>query len=605
MKDIEAVKRTEETYRRLKAHRQKTHDKIVAKAERYYFGDQWSDEDKRIYDLKRRSVPVYNEILANFNAILGFYLQSRGDLAAKPVDEHGDVILASIITSLMKNIDWQNHIFPEEQAQFQDGGIARRGIIEIWLEQNSDFDLDIKMAQSAQGHWYLGEHEKYDMRDMTDAIKETYYTLDQIENIFGKKIAKKLIPKESDENAIPTTHVRPTWDSNSTDYGNRDNKSGSELLGSEINIKSKYRVLEHYRQTYENKQMYLHPETNVVGYVDDLGDDEAEMVKPYSYPNKESVILLTTTIDENTVVFKDKDTEASEFYHLINKYSPFFHNGREMGIVETMMSAQDHFNKWISSITEIVTKHAQSGERYEDGAYPVEVEQQLDDLIASGAAIKMNEGKLNARKTDEPTPVPDIYPQMLTFNQSAMQRQVNATDALLGIEKRRSSGTAKTIGYQQSAGALSGIVENMITTKVLRGLAMLHWIQKKYTTERIFRIIGNDGMTKQEVTINQNLGGKIHNDVTIGKYDITMEIEGRTQSARERNELMISQEIQHLPPNSPYLPIWLKYRTMLSDIPQKEKMFQEVEQMQQAQQQMQQQQMAAQTQPGNTPTPQG
>lgn len=605
MTDQDVIAKVEESYRKLKAVRQKNHDPVVRRAENYLFGNQWSEQDKHIYALKRRSTPVYNEILSNFNAILGFYLQSRGDLAAKPVDSASDVILASIITSLIKNIDWQNHIDPEEKAQWQDGAIAQRGIIEIYLKQNNNFDLDIKMKQSAQHHWYFGDHERYDMTDMDEMVKETYYSLSQIQSVFGNKVAKKLHPKETpgDENGIPTTHVRPTWDSNSKDYGNRDSIYPQIDETNDISNRNKYRVLEYYYRTFDSKMMYVDPNTNAVGYVDDLSDDDASLVKNYSYPIEKSVIRLITTIDENIVVNKDIDSEAEEFYHIVNVYHPFFHNGKDMGIVEVWFSAQDHLNKFVSSITEIITKHAQSGERYEDGAYPIEVERQLDDLIASGAAIKMNEGKLLARKVDEPVPVPDIYPAMLNFNQNALQRQYNVTDALLGIEKRRTSGTAKTIGYQQSAGALSGIIDNMIATKILRGLAVLYWIQKKYTTERMFRIIGTDGMTQQEVTINQNLAGTIHNDITTGKYDITMEVEGKTQSERERNQLMCFETAQKLPPNSPYVGIFLKEGLQLSDIPQKDKVFAEVAQVQQQQSQMQQQLLVNQS--GNIPQQKG
>jgi hypothetical protein len=126
-------------------------------------------------------------------------------------------------------------------------------------------------------------------------------------------------------------------------------------------------------------------------------------------------------------------------------------------------------------------------------------------------------------------------------------------------------------------------------SQVLRGRAYLYWIQKKYTTERMFRIIGADGMTNEELVINKRVADKIANDVTVGKYDITLSYENKTQVERERNLMMMRDIQKNMTPE--YQAVIAKWILTLSDIPQKEQMVNEVNMVMQQQQQLQQMQM--------------
>jgi len=598
MTEQEILKSANDTIVELKTLRRKTWDGIADKCVKYTYGDQWSDKDKRELLRKKRPVVHDNMILPAVDAITGFYLQSRADLVAKAVDQYSDINVASMITSIFKHIDANNIIDQEDRFQFQDGLITGVGIEEIYIDTQSDFEPNLKVQWSPCKRWYLDPFSvRYDYTDMQHMMSETRMSKDEIEYLFGKKIANKLQPKSKLESGkLPESIVRPTWDDNVGDYGN---VAGSEevIAGLELENDGKYQVNELYRCKYEKVEYYVDPETNNVKTTDKLTEDEYAFVEPYTFTLLKKVIRITTVIEGTILAQKEVDTEAEEFYHIINVYRPYLINGKAMGVVENATDPQDDINKRSATELTIIMSHSHVGERYEEGAYPPDVERQLGSLKSIGANIKMNEGGLRKREDIYPKEAPNTLKEMVVNAKNNIQYITGAADAIQGIAQRRESGRAKEIEYQRAAGRLSGIIENMRFSQTLRGRAYLFWIQKKYTSERMFRIIGADGMTNEELVINKRDADKIANDVTTGKYDITLSYENKTQVERERNLMMMRDIQKNMTPE--YQAVIAKWILALSDIPQKEQIVGEVNMVMQQQQQIQQMQQMQQQIPAN------
>ena len=93
------------------------------------------------------------------------------------------------------------------------------------------------------------------------------------------------------------------------------------------------------------------------------------------------------------------------------------------------------------------------------------------------------------------------------------------------------------------------------------------------------------GENDMEVTLNKQAKGQIFNNVTVGEYDVYIAFEGRTQSERERwyNRLIEMSKVAPM-----YAPILVREVMRHSDLPQKDRIIAELEQMQQQQAQMEQ-----------------
>lgn len=576
------------------SYRSNTWDKVAIKACKYFYGDQWSDEDKDILRAQFRSPSVDNNILPIIDLIIGHWLQGRVDLVVKPFDRFGDVELADIFTTVIKAIETINNMPLERRMQVLDGFLTGFGICEKWFSRDEDIEGELKVRQASPFHFYLDPcFEKYNYEDGKKMFKETWLSYPDIKRIYGNKVARQ-VPRIKgyyyEDLAISTViHYGDT----TRDYGNAAGSAFDDDTTAGIDkTRGKYRVIEQYEMLWEDVEYYYRSQTGEKINIEELEELEKTLVKDLTIKIKESHIHLTTIICDN-IVAEDIHTGARKWAHLFSMYFPYFLNGKFWGIVENLFSGQDAINKRKSTILHILSTHDNSGIWYEEGAFPEEVASNINEELAiNGMATMVTEGTLAAGKIKEKA-VKDVPPTLrwIVMNEKEDLKYISgATDAIQGVTQRQESGTAKKEGIQQAAVKLAGVIENFRETQRLDGNSYIFWIQTKYTGERVFRVLGEEyGKTIEDVYINHPQFGLIFNDVTIGKYDVSLEYETRTASERERIKWMLIELSNSVPA---YADIIAEYVLMYSDIPQKEKIYQEFKQRQQAIQQAQQMQMA-------------
>lgn len=579
-------------------HRNKTWDKVADKAMKYYYGDQWGEEDKRILESQMRAPAVFNEIMPAIDLIIGHHIQGRVDLVAKPVDRFTDPELASIISSCIKNVEEMNDAHFERRNQFVDGVLTGFGIRDIYPDTEDDPEGVIRCKQASPWHYYLDpDFERYDYADGKRLFKETWLSLDEIKDTYGDKVAGQL-PSETElyDAELTVEYVQSTWDSNSNDYGNLDDSNNSDadswLLRRGIDRKNKlFRVIEMYEREVKNVKAYYDIESKELINLDDMSDEDRELVKDLAIKRKEKKIYLTTVVGD-AIIAQDKTyTQAAEFYQLFNMYFPYFLNGKYWGVVENLFHPQDEVNKRHSTMIHILSTHDNSGIYYEEGAFPTEVEQELDHTLSvTGMAHKLNENGLSKIRDKQVKDIPPTYRWLFESQGEMIKHIAGAPDAFQGIAQRQESGRAKEMQINRAAVRLTPILDNFHKTMKMEGKAYIHWIQTFYTEERVIRVSGDEfGRQPQEVTINHPAFGVIFNDTSIGDYDITLEFEGKTQSERDRIKWLLVELSQTVPQ---FADIIAMHVLNYSDIPQKDAILEEFRNRQQMM--IQQQQMGMQ-----------
>lgn len=589
---------------RYKTHRQKKWDKIADRCERFLYGDQWEPEFKAKMRRQRRAPAVFNQILPVIDSIVGHQIQNRVDLVAKPVDRFGDPILADILTSSIKAIENMNNVNSERRLQFLDGITAGVGVKEIWPESDVDMEQSIRVAQSSPWHYYFDPRfEKYDYRDGKKYYKETWMTAKDVELTYGKKVAKKLRMPEAGEEfpELPEYNVPGSWDNNSNDYGNKNGVSGSELENRMMahgydQQGSLYRVVEEYEKRYERFELFFDETAGGMRRLDELSEIEQELFNPETVSTTKSYIHLTTLVADSVIAhesdIKSKKNENVEFYHIINLYFPYFINGKYFGVIENLLYPQEDINKHYSQIIHILNSYANAGVYYEEGIFDPQTESQLDDLLAmNGIHIKVERDALSQGriKPIERHEAPQTLFSLIGMKEGATKYISGVPDEFQGGARRAQSGKAKDAQIQQASMKQLGLIENFRETQRLEGKAYLFCIQNYLTSETLLRVVGDEyGSEMQELQLNMRYFDQIINDVTIGKYDITLEYEGRTQSERDRMKYMLVELSNTVPA---FADIIGKYVLQYSDMPQKDKILAEFEQRQQMMQQAQQMQM--------------
>lgn len=117
-----------------------------------------------------------------------------------------------------------------------------------------------------------------------------------------------------------------------------------------------------------------------------------------------------------------------------------------------------------------------------------------------------------------------------------IKRTTGIYDASLGARSNETSGKAILARKEESQNANSIYADNMVKSIQHTGCILVDMIPRIYDAQRIIRILGEDGQEKME-TINalamSDQGPMPVNDVTVGKYDVRVQVGPSYSSRRE------------------------------------------------------------------------
>jgi hypothetical protein len=102
-----------------------------------------------------------------------------------------------------------------------------------------------------------------------------------------------------------------------------------------------------------------------------------------------------------------------------------------------------------------------------------------------------------------------------------MKATMGIFDASIGNQSNEQSGKAIRARQSQADRSYFHFSDNQQRAIRCLGLVLLDLIPKVYDTERVVRVLGEDG-AMDLVTINQQLGDLVLNDLSLGKYDVVV-----------------------------------------------------------------------------------
>lgn len=594
--DSALVARVYDNYQRAKAYRSRIGwDKKAHESVDYFFGDQWTDDEKRELALSRRAPAVFNMILPVVDTITGNHIEGRADLIAKPVDQYTDPELADMTTGVIKNIEQTNDVVYIERDQFMDGMFTGIGIKEMNYNEDSGINGKLDVFQTFSWDIFLDpSFTKYDYSDGNILIKRKWLSEKDVKRIYGKKVADKInFDSQSIREAIPEQIASSTWDDNVTDYDNRTGRTPLSDRFDEYAVRYGYDpknrmvlALEQYEHEWEEVEYYMDADGQWQN-ADVLSEEEYAFVEDMIVKKQEQYVRITTIV--GMVLAEDKKTDVPHINKMFNLFFPYFYRGKYMGIIDNLKYPQDEINKEHSTIIHILNSMANNGVFYQEGAFDEETEASLEtELAKNGTAIKM------AQMYDDSghpmyversgTQVQPEFERIIARGKEDIKYIGAAFDNMQGRSERRESGAAKRIEVERASLRMAGIQDNFFRSKKMAGRAYVWWIQNRYTDERVIRIMGErPGEQDLQITINHDAMGTMFNDMTIGEYDLVLEFEGKTVSERERWYYRMI-ELANVVPM--YAPILGREVMRNSGLPKAEEIVNEMVQMQQQQQQM-------------------
>ena len=500
---------------------------MAKKCDAFYRGDQWDESDVAALDAEGRPALTINTVLPTVNTVLGEQSTRRADVRFKP-RRGGDEEVAHTLTKLYMQIADNNKLDWVEQQVFSDGLILDgRGYFDVRMDFSDHVEGEVRITAKDPLDILIDPDAKDSDPETWNEVFETkWMTLDEIEELYGKKKAEELRFIAENGNG----YGRDSIEYEENRFGDLD--STDDYLGAGIPGDDEYRNVRALRVIErQHKRM-----TRVMCFVDPETGDQRDVPEPWSeakakkFAKKYGLNVIRKvkrkvrwTVTCDRVVLHD-DWSPYDCFTVVPFFA-YFRRGRPFGMVRNLLSPQEQLNKIASQELHIVNTTANSGWMVESGSL---VGMSADDLEEHGAetglVLEYNRGSSPPVKI-QPNQIPtglDRISQKAALNIKSIS---GINDSMLGTDSAEVSGVAIQAKQNRGAIMIQVPLDNLRKTRQYLAEHILKLLQTFYTERRV--IMGTDEedplKPREPMVLNEMTPeGRIINDLTLGEYDVVI-----------------------------------------------------------------------------------
>jgi len=500
---------------------------MAKKCDAFYRGEQWDEEDIASLDAEGRPALTINTVLPTINTVLGEQSTRRADIQFKP-RRGGEEEVAHTLTKLYMQIADNNKMDWVEQQVFSDGLIMDgRGYFDIRMDFTDHVEGEIRITAKDPLDILIDPDAKdADPKVWNEVIETKWMTLDEIEELYGKKKADALQFIAENGNSFGRDSVE--YEENR--FGDLD--MDNDYLGAGIPDEDEYKTVKSLRVIErQHKRM-----TRVECFVDPNTGDSRQVPEAWSTAKAKKFskqyglnmiskikrkVRWTVTCDKT--VLHDDWSPYDDF--TIVPFFAYFRRGRPFGMVRNLLSPQEQLNKIASQELHIVNTTANSGWMVESGSL---VGMTSDDLEEHGAetglVVEYNRGSTPPVKI-QPNQIPtglDRIGQKAALNIKTIS---GINDSMLGTDSAEVSGVAIQAKQNRGVVMIQVPLDNLRKTRQYMAEKILNLIQTFYTEQRVIQVTNEEDPLKprEPMVINQiTPEGRIINDLTLGEYDVVV-----------------------------------------------------------------------------------
>ncbi|CAB4172956.1 Phage P22-like portal protein [uncultured Caudovirales phage] len=477
-------------------------------------GDQWPVEIQNSRNLEARPCLTINKVDSYVRQVTNQQRQQRPRIKVHPVNNEADLKIAKTLEGITRHIEVNSNAD---------------------TAYDNAFDYAVRMGW---GYW----------RVETDYVREDSFDQEiyirPIHNPFTVYFDPNSVePDGSDAEQCLVTEVIPKATFREM-YPDADDGSGFTLRATgdssaEWVMKEDIRIAE-----------YFHTERKATTLV--LLSDGTKLYKE-DLPDADMMLAAGVTIISERKTYKKvikwckvTSMQVLEEGEWIGSYIPVIpvygaqltveDKRKKFGLVRHAKDPQRMYNFWRTSQTESIALAPKAKWLLAEGQDEGHENEWAQANIKSAPVLRYKQTDIEGRVAPQPTRLqPEAPPQGIMEAASSIN---NDLQAVLGIfdPNQMPSGniSGKALNGQQQQIDLSNyhFYDNLTRSIKHTGKIILDLIPKIYDSERVMRIIGDDGQPDM-VTINQrDAVGSILNDVTVGEYDIVMDTGPGYQSKR-------------------------------------------------------------------------
>jgi len=497
---------------------------MAKKCDEYYQGEQWDADDEAALEAEGRPALTINTILPTVNTILGEQSTRRADIQFKP-RRGGNEAVAHTLTKLYMQIADNNKLDWVEQQVFSDGLIMDgRGYFDVRMDFSDHIEGEIRITAKDPLDILIDPDAKdSDPKSWSEVFETKWMTLDEIEELYGKKKAERLLFIAENGMSFGTDSV----EYQETRYGETETE---DYFGSDNSDEEGYRtvrslrVVERQHKKLGRASFFVDPNTGDQRQAPDSWSDgkNKKFAKQYGLNLISKVIRkVRWTVTCDKVVLHDDWSPYNQF--TIIPFFCYFRRGRPFGVVRNLLSPQEQLNKIASQELHIVNTTANSGWMVESGSL---VGMTSDDLEEHGAETGLV--LEYARGTNPPQKIQanqiptglDRIAQKAALNIKTIS---GVNDSMLGTDSAEVSGIAIQAKQNRGAIMIQVPLDNLRKSRQYLAEKILNLIQTFYTEERVVQVTNEADPLKprEEMVINEETPeGQVINDLTLGEYDV-------------------------------------------------------------------------------------
>ena len=500
---------------------------LAKKCDAYYQGEQWDSTDIAALDAEGRPALTINTILPTINTVLGEQSTRRADIRFKP-RRGGDQEIADVLTRLYMQIADNNKLDWLEQQVFSDGLIMDgRGYFDVRIDFSDHIEGEVRiMCKDPLDILIDPDAKNSDPKSWNEVFETKWMTLDEIEEMYGKKPAERL--RFIAENG--NSYGRDSVEYYENTFG--DNDAIEDYVSAPIPDTDDYRnvralrIIERQHRKLVKTDCFIDMESGDQRFVPDNWSEAKakKFAKEHNlsiYTKMRRRVRWTVTCDQ--VVLHDEWSPYNDF--TIVPFFAYFRRGRPFGMVRNLLSPQEQLNKISSQELHIVNTTANSGWMVESGSL---TNMQVEDLEEHGAetglVLEYNRGSTPPVKIN-PSQVPTGLDRISQKAAANIQTISGINDSMLGSDSPEVSGIAIQAKQNRGAVMIQVPLDNLKKTRQYLAEKVLDLVQNYYTEERVVMITNEEDPLKpsEPMVINEvTPEGQILNDLTLGEYDVVV-----------------------------------------------------------------------------------
>lgn len=489
-------------------------------------GEQWPGNVKSLRERQGRPCLTFNRLPSFVRQITGSARQNPPAIKVFPVDSGADEDVAELYSGLIRNIEEQSRSREIYMTAFESavgGGIGGGWRVCTEYAANDTFEQDIRIKRISNPFaitWDINAKE-FDKRDAKWCFVSEWVSKEEFEVRFPK-------------------HNPDDWE---VEYRS-SNYQAEWLRGQDDHV----RICEYWIKKPVKKTLGLLPGGKVV----EVTAEMRELQIPFEMTREVDSFKVQRYLLSGHAVLEGPDEFPGEYIPIVPVFGPeefIPDRSRHVSLIRYAKDAMRMYNYWQSSVTEKIAL-APKAPFLATPAMVGGLEEQWKKMNAENRAVLL----YNA-DPQSPAGMP-IRQEPASVNQAEMLQSAQAIDDLkgtmgifdasMGNQSNETSGRAILARQREGDNATFAWIDNLARSIEQTGRILVGIIPKIYDTQRMVRIVGEDEASEM-VEINTVIGGQLVNDITTGKYDVTVTVGPSYRTAQIEAAESMMQFVQAMP----------------------------------------------------------